>query len=75
MNQDNGRPRESQLPLYLTSDHKCSYLDDLQARTLFVDPLARIDGDSYGFLLQHGFRRSGIHVYRPACRDCRLHFQ
>ena len=71
MNQDDGRRTAGTLPLYLTSEHPCSYLDDQQARTLFVDPLARLDGGSYGFLLRHGFRRSGTHVYRPACRRCR----
>jgi len=70
MNQDDGRRAAATLPLYLTNDHPCSYLGDKQARTLFVDPLARIDGDRYGDLLQHGFRRSGTHVYRPACRHC-----
>ncbi len=70
MKQDDGRRIPAKLPLYLTSDHPCSYLDDHQARTLFVDPLARLDSQSYGFLLQHGFRRSGTHVYRPACRRC-----
>lgn len=71
MNQDDGRRSTAALPLYLSSDHPCSYLDDEQARTLFVDPLARLDKDSYGLLLRHGFRRSGTHVYRPACRRCR----
>ncbi len=58
------------LTLYLTGDHACSYLDAVQARTLFVDPAARIDGPTYQALIEQGFRRSGVHVYRPACRAC-----
>ena len=62
--------RERQLALYLTADHPCSYLEGLKARTLFVDPLARMDGSTYQALVDQGFRRSGAHVYRPACRGC-----
>lgn len=62
--------RERQLALYLTADHPCSYLDRLRARTLFVDPLARMDSGTYQVLVDQGFRRSGAHVYRPACRGC-----
>jgi leucyl-tRNA---protein transferase len=58
------------LPLYLTGEHSCSYLDGVQARTLFVDPTACIDGATYQTLIDQGFRRSGAHVYRPACRGC-----
>lgn len=58
------------LPLYLTGEHPCSYLDGLQARTLFVDPATRLDEATYQRLVDQGFRRSGAHVYRPACRDC-----
>lgn len=62
--------RERQLALYLTAEHPCSYLDGLRARTLFVDPLARLDTATYQALVDQGFRRSGSHVYRPACRGC-----
>jgi len=59
------------LPLYVTDWHQCSYLSDLRARTLFVDPTAPMDGAIYQVLLEQGFRRSGCHVYRPACGPCR----
>lgn len=62
--------RERQLALYLTAEHPCSYLEGLKARTLFVDPLARLDTVAYQSLVDQGFRRSGSHVYRPACRGC-----
>jgi arginyl-tRNA--protein-N-Asp/Glu arginylyltransferase len=66
-NPGTGRP----IALYLTGEHDCSYLPDLAARTLFVDPLARIDAAAFQSLLEQGFRRSGSHIYRPACRCCR----
>jgi len=66
VNQDTGRGPA----LYLSSEHACGYLPGLNARTLFVDPLARMNGRLYQRLLEHGFRRSGSHVYRPACARC-----
>ena len=57
--------------LYLSAEHPCSYLPGRQARTLFIDPLAPMNGRLYLRLLEHGFRRSGSHVYRPACARCR----
>lgn len=64
------RPARGDLQLYLTGEHDCSYIDGLRARTLFVDPLARIDAKRAERLQQIGFRRSGQHFYRPACRGC-----
>ena len=64
------RHHERQLAFYLTTEHDCSYLDGRRASTLFVDPLARMDVVLYQALIDQGFRRSGSHVYRPACRDC-----
>ncbi|MBK1702281.1 arginyltransferase [Thiococcus pfennigii] len=69
MNRDGDRP--AGLGLYLTGEQPCSYLPARQARSLFVDPLARLDGAHYRWLLAQGFRRSGRFVYRPACRGCR----
>lgn len=66
----NDRPAHGDLQLYLTGEHECSYIDGLQARTLFVDPLAHIDAHRAEWLQQIGFRRSGQHFYRPACRGC-----
>ena len=67
--QRNATPR-GDLQLYLTGEHDCSYIDGLRARTLFVDPLANIDAERAQWLQQIGFRRSGQHFYRPACRGC-----
>lgn len=55
---------------YLTPTHPCSYLDDRQARTLFLDPRDTIDPYLYGALTRNGFRRSGSHLYRPHCDGC-----
>ena len=59
------------LRFYVTPEHDCSYLPQHRARTLFVDPQARIDDDSYTQLSELGFRRSGSHIYRPHCDGCR----
>lgn len=68
MNENRSIP--GHLQLYLTGEHDCSYIDGLRARTLFVDPMARIDRERAQWLQQIGFRRSGMHFYRPACRGC-----
>ena len=67
---DDMRGAADRLQLYLTGEHACSYLEAREARTLFVDPLARIDAQRAQWLQQIGFRRSGPHFYRPACRGC-----
>jgi len=61
---------EQQLKLFQTHEHACSYLDDKQAQTLFVDPEAKLTRTSQTRLAALGFRRSGDFVYRPNCKDC-----
>lgn len=63
-------PIHQNLQLFLTGEHPCSYLPGLKARTLFVDPNAQIDRAHAEWLQQVGFRRSGDHFYRPACKEC-----
>ena len=58
------------LKFYATQPHPCSYLDDEQATTLFLDPSQPMDADVYARLSMLGFRRSGNHLYRPHCQDC-----
>jgi len=60
----------SNLRLFGTQPHPCSYLDDQDATTLFVDPDAPVDIHLYSQLSQLGFRRSGSHLYRPQCAVC-----
>lgn len=59
------------IPLYLTEPHPCSYLDDRNAITAFVDPKLEISGDAYNRLSLLGFRRSGKYVYTPRCVACK----
>lgn len=56
--------------LFLTPEHPCSYLADRNATTAFVDPGVVMTTNLYTRLSQHGFRRSGAHVYRPECVGC-----
>ena len=56
----------------VTPEHECSYLDNRDAITLFVDPNYPIVMKQYSQLAQLGFRRSGSNVYRPHCTNCGL---
>lgn len=58
------------LGFFLTPPHKCGYLPGRNAVTVFLDPRRRPNMQTYTTLSQHGFRRSGDHVYRPQCPDC-----
>ena len=58
------------LRFYATQPHDCSYLEQEQAATLFLDPHQEVDGPTYARLSELGFRRSGAHFYRPHCPQC-----
>lgn len=58
------------LKVYTTYPHSCSYLEDKEATTLFVDPRQDVDKGLYSRLSVLGFRRSGSHIYRPHCTHC-----
>ncbi|MEM1155158.1 MAG: arginyltransferase, partial [Pseudomonadota bacterium] len=58
------------LKVYTTYPHSCSYLEDKEATTLFVDPRQPVDKLLYSNLSLLGFRRSGSHIYRPHCTNC-----
>ena len=58
------------LKVYTTYPHSCSYLEDREATTLFVDPRQEVDQALYSNLSVLGFRRSGNHLYRPHCNGC-----
>ena len=60
----------SNLKVFATHPHECSYIASEQATTLFVDPAAKIDVHLYSQLSELGFRRSGPHLYRPHCANC-----
>ncbi len=58
------------LKVYTTYPHSCSYLENQEATTLFVDPRQPVEQKLYSNLSQLGFRRSGSHIYRPHCTHC-----
>jgi leucyl-tRNA---protein transferase len=58
------------IPLYLTEEYPCSYLENKLAQSLFVHPSLQLSASHYRELLKVGFRRSGNEVYRPNCAKC-----
>ena len=56
--------------LFRTAPHDCSYLQDREASTLFVDPDVPLTASMNSQLSERGFRRSGSHIYRPDCAGC-----
>lgn len=70
MSSDSARQPLRDLRFFVTAPHACSYLEDRQASTLFLDPQETPGLDVYDRLTQLGFRRSGRHLYRPHCEGC-----
>jgi arginine-tRNA-protein transferase len=60
----------TELLIYKTPNHSCSYLPEEDAATIFIDPQAPITASNYQALSDLGFRRSGEHIYRPSCDRC-----
>ncbi len=58
------------LQLYLTTESSCSYFDERMSRNLVPDPKLSLTMPIYNQLIEHGFRRSGSHCYRPHCESC-----
>lgn len=59
------------LNLGVTPEHPCSYLKEQQSRSLMVMDEELLSPFSYDALLDHGYRRSGDHAYRPWCQNCK----
>jgi leucyl-tRNA---protein transferase len=58
------------IPLVLSQEHPCGYLETKIAQSLFVHPSYSITTSTYAHLLEQGFRRSGEEVYAPHCSQC-----
>ncbi|MDD2739854.1 MAG: arginyltransferase [Methylomonas lenta] len=58
------------LPLWLTAENACSYLDGRLSQSAVVHPDFDMDTSLYAQLLEQGFRRSGSQVYKPYCNNC-----
>ncbi len=59
------------VPLWLTAEHTCNYLDGRQAQSVVVHPDFAMDTVLYSQLIEQGFRRSGNQAYKPHCHACR----
>ncbi|MGJ8525539.1 Aspartate/glutamate leucyltransferase [Halomonadaceae bacterium LMG 33818] len=62
--------RDPTLRFFITPEHSCSYIDGNNASTLFLDPERDVTDALYQALTDKGFRRSGLHLYRPHCSEC-----
>lgn len=58
------------LQLYITTESPCGYYGDKMTTNLVPDPEMALNMPIYNQLIQHGFRRSGGHCYRPHCTGC-----
>lgn len=58
------------VPLLLSPEHPCSYLEGHFAKALFVHPGYPLSAELYEQMLAQGFRRSGDEVYAPRCASC-----
>ncbi|MFT5503363.1 MAG: arginyl-tRNA--protein-N-Asp/Glu arginylyltransferase [Gammaproteobacteria bacterium] len=58
------------LNFFASTPEPCGYLENRKAISAFANPHIDMNMDIYDDLIQHGFRRSGSHVYRPHCPSC-----
>lgn len=58
------------IPIFVTEQIPCSYLDKKNSRSVFVHPSFSLDTAIYSQLIEQGFRRSGNEVYAPHCPTC-----
>lgn len=55
----------------VTEEYACSYLAGKMARNLFLDPSSAPDQETAVALTKAGFRRTGNHLFKPYCPNCR----
>ncbi len=58
------------IPLLITEQTPCSYLDKKNSQSAFIHPSITVDSEIYSLLIEQGFRRSGNEVYTPHCPSC-----
>jgi len=58
------------IPLFLTQEHPCAYLEGEIAQSVFVHPTYPATTSIYAQLIEQGFRRSGDEIYAPHCPHC-----
>jgi arginyl-tRNA--protein-N-Asp/Glu arginylyltransferase len=58
------------LKFFASAEQECGYLPNQKSVSLFADPDAEMSKKLYSELIEHGFRRSGKHIYRPYCSQC-----
>ncbi len=58
------------IPLYLSAEAACSYLEGQTSRVIMPGDDFALDSDIYSHLINQGFRRSGNQVYKPYCQSC-----
>jgi len=58
------------IPLFMTQEHPCGYLEGEHAQSVFVHPSYPLTTSIYAQLIERGFRRSGNEIYAPHCPDC-----
>jgi arginine-tRNA-protein transferase len=63
-------PSFVQLKLYQTGEYPCNYLPGRTATSQVVSPMDSVNDNTYSALIDMGFRRSALYVYRPDCADC-----
>lgn len=64
------KPISVSLPLYLGQSGPCAYLPGRTATHEYA-MTQRLSSAAYQSLMDAGFRRSGLIVYRPVCEGCR----
>jgi leucyl-tRNA---protein transferase len=58
------------IQFYITVPGSCPYIPERESRSLIASEDIVGAGAYYSELIQLGFRRSGLYIYRPQCSNC-----